>query len=228
MFNLSKLKRPPVGVVWKLGEMSSSSPDHSTKRQMPLRQVGTINSHRAASPLVRLVHGEESGAPNSLPGCSPSKLGWNPAKSYCRLYGAQGCSQRQEYILVPYHDEFRRLRSDYVRQFSYTRASGDGPHHFEPWSRSSDKDDTRADTPLSADFHILPKGGRLLSFTFTCRNCGGGDRGRVAIYRPFGELRRAKIVLSPVWCSRPTTGVPLVHATMNFVGLDLTTSDRWH
>ncbi|GFX26349.1 hypothetical protein TNCV_949471 [Trichonephila clavipes] len=23
---------------------------------------------------------------------------------------------------------------------------------------------------------------------FTCRNCGGGDRGRVAIYRPFGEF----------------------------------------
>ncbi|GFV15205.1 transposable element Tc3 transposase [Trichonephila clavipes] len=61
---------------------------------------------------------------------------------------------------------------------------------------------------------------------FTCRNCGGGDRGRVAIYRPFGEFRRAKIALSPVWCSRPTTGVPLAHATMNFVGLDLTTSDR--
>ncbi|GFW86860.1 transposable element Tcb2 transposase [Trichonephila clavipes] len=60
-----------------------------------------------------------------------------------------------------------------------------------------------------------------------CRNCGGGDRGRVAIYRPFGELRRAKIVLSPVWCSRPTTGVPLAHATMNFVGLDLTASDRY-
>ncbi|GFW14836.1 hypothetical protein TNCV_1562991 [Trichonephila clavipes] len=61
-----------------------------------------------------------------------------------------------------------------------------------------------------------------------CRNCGGGDRGRVAIYRPFGELRRAKIVLSPVRCSRPTTGVPLAHATMNFVGLDLTASDGWH
>ncbi|GFV67960.1 uncharacterized protein TNCV_1872421 [Trichonephila clavipes] len=27
---------------------------------------------------------------------------------------------------------------------------------------------------------------------FPCRNCGGGDRGRVAIYRPFGEFRRAK------------------------------------
>ncbi|GFU42233.1 hypothetical protein TNCV_4554151 [Trichonephila clavipes] len=64
------------------------------------------------------------------------------------------------------------------------------------------------------------------SSLFTCRNCGGGDRGRVAIYRPFGEFRRAKIALSPVWCSRPTTGVPLAHATMNFVGLDLTTSDR--
>ncbi|GFX84971.1 transient-receptor-potential-like protein [Trichonephila clavipes] len=23
---------------------------------------------------------------------------------------------------------------------------------------------------------------------FTCRSCGGGDRGRVAIYRPFGEI----------------------------------------
>ncbi|GFY22706.1 uncharacterized protein TNCV_2179671 [Trichonephila clavipes] len=23
---------------------------------------------------------------------------------------------------------------------------------------------------------------------FTCRNCGGGDRGRVAIYRPFEEV----------------------------------------
>ncbi|GFW58813.1 uncharacterized protein TNCV_4046521 [Trichonephila clavipes] len=23
---------------------------------------------------------------------------------------------------------------------------------------------------------------------FTCRNCGSGDRGRVAIYRPFGEV----------------------------------------
>ncbi|GFX17872.1 hypothetical protein TNCV_2293201 [Trichonephila clavipes] len=63
------------------------------------------------------------------------------------------------------------------------------------------------------------------SAEFTCRNCGGGDRGRVVIYRPIGEFRRAEIVLSPVWCSRPTTGVPLTHATMNFVGLDKTTSD---
>ncbi|GFW41954.1 hypothetical protein TNCV_6631 [Trichonephila clavipes] len=26
----------------------------------------------------------------------------------------------------------------------------------------------------------------------TFRNCGGGDRGRVVIYRPFGEFRRGK------------------------------------
>ncbi|GFW82038.1 transposable element Tcb2 transposase [Trichonephila clavipes] len=68
----------------------------------------------------------------------------------------------------------------------------------------------------------------LISLLFTCRNCGGGDRARVAIYHPFGEFHRAKIARSPVWCSRPTTGVPLAHATMHFVGLDLTTSDRWH
>ncbi|GFV72851.1 hypothetical protein TNCV_1325621 [Trichonephila clavipes] len=65
-------------------------------------------------------------------------------------------------------------------------------------------------------------------FQLTCRNCGGGDRGRVALYHPFGEFRRAKIVLSPIGCSRPTTDVALAHATMDFVGLDLTTSDRWH
>ncbi|GFX07884.1 uncharacterized protein TNCV_4161531 [Trichonephila clavipes] len=26
------------------------------------------------------------------------------------------------------------------------------------------------------------------TIAFTCSNCGGGDRGRVAIYRPFGEV----------------------------------------
>ncbi|GFV14290.1 transposable element Tcb2 transposase [Trichonephila clavipes] len=57
---------------------------------------------------------------------------------------------------------------------------------------------------------------------FTCRNCGGGDS--VAIYRPFGEFRRAKSYchLYGAQGQRPT----LAHATMNFVGLDLTTSNR--
>ncbi|GFU48843.1 thrombospondin-3b [Trichonephila clavipes] len=42
--------------------------------------------------------------------------------------------------------------------------------------------------------------------------------GGVAIYRPFGEFRRAKIVLSPVWCSRPTTGVLLAPCHDEFSG----------
>ncbi|GFW29423.1 uncharacterized protein TNCV_743651 [Trichonephila clavipes] len=30
--------------------------------------------------------------------------------------------------------------------------------------------------------------GKPSTYEFTCGNCGGGDRGRVAIYRPFGEV----------------------------------------
>ncbi|GFU00203.1 uncharacterized protein TNCV_801801 [Trichonephila clavipes] len=33
-----------------------------------------------------------------------------------------------------------------------------------------------------------PASATVSAVTFTCRNCGGGDRGRVAIYRPFGEV----------------------------------------
>ncbi|GFW46677.1 uncharacterized protein TNCV_1937461 [Trichonephila clavipes] len=37
--------------------------------------------------------------------------------------------------------------------------------------------------------HQLKESFQLVIFgPFTCRNCGGGDRGRVAIYRPFGEV----------------------------------------
>ncbi|GFY03643.1 transposable element Tcb1 transposase [Trichonephila clavipes] len=80
---------------------------------------------------------------------------------------------------------------------------------------------TSEEVPSTSETHRSNKD----QYQFNCRNCGGGDRGRVAIYRPFGEFHRAKIALSPVWCSRPTTGVPLAHATMNFVGLDLFTPD---
>ncbi|GFT35312.1 uncharacterized protein TNCV_1096581 [Trichonephila clavipes] len=34
----------------------------------------------------------------------------------------------------------------------------------------------------------LEKSYNSLIIPFTCRNCGGGDRGRVAIYRSFGEV----------------------------------------
>ncbi|GFU36179.1 uncharacterized protein TNCV_191871 [Trichonephila clavipes] len=42
-----------------------------------------------------------------------------------------------------------------------------------------------------AAYHCAFKQMVLIAFkssTFTCRNCGGGDRDRVAIYRPFGEV----------------------------------------
>ncbi|GFW96288.1 retrovirus-related Pol polyprotein from transposon TNT 1-94 [Trichonephila clavipes] len=38
---------------------------------------------------------------------------------------------------------------------------------------------------MNLRFHFIKD---LIEDTFTCRNCGGGDRGRVAIYRPFGEV----------------------------------------
>ncbi|GFY02864.1 hypothetical protein TNCV_3507441 [Trichonephila clavipes] len=66
---------------------------------VPSRQGGTLSSCRAASPLVRLVAVDEKWeVPDLNPRCSPSKLGWSQAKSYCHLYGAQGCGQRQAYI----------------------------------------------------------------------------------------------------------------------------------
>ncbi|GFT40365.1 hypothetical protein TNCV_3115451 [Trichonephila clavipes] len=44
------------------------------------------------------------------------------------------------------------------------------------------------------------------------------EKSDVTIYRPFGEFCRAKIVLSPVWCSRPMTGVPLATCHDEFRG----------
>ncbi|GFY03262.1 hypothetical protein TNCV_1172221 [Trichonephila clavipes] len=47
---------------------------------------GTPNNRRAASPLMRLVAGDERWeAPDLPPVCSPSKFGWNRAKPYGHL-----------------------------------------------------------------------------------------------------------------------------------------------
>ncbi|GFX97595.1 uncharacterized protein TNCV_2841551 [Trichonephila clavipes] len=49
-------------------------------------------SRRAASPLVKLVVGEERWkALTTPPWCYPSKMGWKRAKSYCRLHDVQSC-----------------------------------------------------------------------------------------------------------------------------------------
>ncbi|GFV43229.1 hypothetical protein TNCV_2049101 [Trichonephila clavipes] len=55
----------------------------------PSRHGGTINSRRAASPLVWLVEGEKRWEALMTSKCPPSKLGWKRAKLYCHLYGAQ-------------------------------------------------------------------------------------------------------------------------------------------
>ncbi|GFW18826.1 hypothetical protein TNCV_5132791 [Trichonephila clavipes] len=71
----------------------------AVKQRVPSRHVDTLNIHRVTSPLVKLMAGDERWeAPDPPPGCSPSKLEWNRAKSFCHLYGAQGYGQRQAYI----------------------------------------------------------------------------------------------------------------------------------
>ncbi|GFV16719.1 hypothetical protein TNCV_4419061 [Trichonephila clavipes] len=63
--------------------------------RMSMTNKGKISikttSRRAASPVVKLVEGEEKwgGGFDHPLGVLPPKLGWNQPKSYCHLYGAQ-------------------------------------------------------------------------------------------------------------------------------------------
>ncbi|GFT36526.1 hypothetical protein TNCV_1344831 [Trichonephila clavipes] len=64
----------------------------SSTKDPPLlsRHEGILNSRRAASSLESFVEEEEMWETTDiLAGCSPSKLGWNRAKSQCHLCGAQ-------------------------------------------------------------------------------------------------------------------------------------------
>ncbi|GFY24734.1 hypothetical protein TNCV_1017801 [Trichonephila clavipes] len=57
---------------------------------VPSQHGDTLNSRHAASPLLRLMAGDERReAPEPPPGCSPSKLGSNRVKSFRDLYGAE-------------------------------------------------------------------------------------------------------------------------------------------
>ncbi|GFV03774.1 hypothetical protein TNCV_1877221 [Trichonephila clavipes] len=55
-----------------------------------------------------------------------------------------------------------------------------------------------------------------------------GEIGGVAIYHPFGEFRRAKSYCHLYGAQGQRQAYLLPRATMNFVGLDMTTSDKWH
>ncbi|GFW98932.1 hypothetical protein TNCV_4655591 [Trichonephila clavipes] len=50
----------------------------------------------------------------------------------------------------------------------------------------------------------------------------------VAIYRPVGEFCRAKSYCHMYGAQGQRQAYLLPYAPMNFVGLDLTSSDRWH
>ncbi|GFU76022.1 uncharacterized protein TNCV_1540001 [Trichonephila clavipes] len=81
----SYLKGTPGGILiqgpLRTSYASGSNPGEDMdvcKCIVPSQHGGTLNSRRAASPLVRLVEGGERWeAPDPPPGCSPSKLGWN-------------------------------------------------------------------------------------------------------------------------------------------------------
>ncbi|GFY35586.1 uncharacterized protein TNCV_196861 [Trichonephila clavipes] len=79
------------------------------KCRMPSQQGSTLNSRRAASPLVRLVEGKERWeAPDFPLGCSPSKLGRNQAKNRivtCMVLVATTNERRNK--LPIYCNEFR-------------------------------------------------------------------------------------------------------------------------
>ncbi|GFV83899.1 uncharacterized protein TNCV_1479011 [Trichonephila clavipes] len=104
---------------------------------VPLRHQGTLNPLRAASPLVRL-EGEERWVASEAPqGVLP--LNWGGAELNrtvtCMVLKATANDRRTS---SPFNDEFHGLRSDTV-VISYTRAFGDGPPNFEPWSIDEDK-----------------------------------------------------------------------------------------
>ncbi|GFU02425.1 transposable element Tc1 transposase [Trichonephila clavipes] len=81
---------------------------------VPSRHGGSLNSRRAASPLVRLVEEKERWEAPGHPRCPPLKLGFKRTKSYSHLYGAQSyCNDRRHLALC--HDEFRGPRSGLCR-----------------------------------------------------------------------------------------------------------------
>ncbi|GFW22555.1 putative DD41D transposase [Trichonephila clavipes] len=74
-------------------------------------------------------------------------------KQNCRFWSE---ANPQVYVKTPLHPEKLTVWC----ALCYTRAFGDGPRNFEPWS--SDVDDTRAGTP-SPNYHTTPTGGRFSS-----------------------------------------------------------------
>ncbi|GFW53947.1 hypothetical protein TNCV_1086641 [Trichonephila clavipes] len=79
--------------------------------------------------------------------------------------------------------------------------------------------------PQSIAEHYAFPGGSIMVW-IPCSNCGGGDSwcSHLSSLRGF---RQAKSYCHLYGAQGQRHAYLLPHATMNFVGLDLTTSDRW-
>ncbi|GFT58704.1 hypothetical protein TNCV_1360681 [Trichonephila clavipes] len=100
-------------------------------------------SRRAASPLVELVEGEERWkAPDHPQGVLPLNWGGTEInRSFTCTVPKATVSDKLPYPIFM----MNFVDLDLVFAISYTRAFGDGPRDFEPWS--SDVDDTCAGNP---------------------------------------------------------------------------------
>ncbi|GFT11690.1 protein piccolo [Trichonephila clavipes] len=98
------------------------------------------------------------------------------------------CGPRTAIVYVPIIPTRPLLKSappSFLNRNNFTRRSMDHIDEYEPLLKNSWRTEDR-----TLGFYDLLRP-RCSLDKFTCRNCGGGDRGRVAIYRPFGEFHRA-------------------------------------
>ncbi|GFX27042.1 histone-lysine N-methyltransferase SETMAR [Trichonephila clavipes] len=132
---------------------------------------GTLNSRRAINPHVRLVEGEERWEDPDPPQGCPSKLGWNRAKSYRPLHGAQAYGHREAWRVrthvLEYHViELKRI-CERLRDAASCRNGSKNQHrrpdecslyHYDPtieqqsseWKHPSSPTPKRAKTVKSA------------------------------------------------------------------------------
>ncbi|GFU61421.1 uncharacterized protein TNCV_845571 [Trichonephila clavipes] len=104
---------------WGLGSNPGEDMD-VCKCIVPLQHGVTLNSHRAASPLVWLVKGEERWEAPDHPHCFlPLNLGGTEQKRTvtCTVLNANANDRRK--ILALSRDEFRGPQPDFVRQVAF-------------------------------------------------------------------------------------------------------------
>ncbi|GFX98299.1 hypothetical protein TNCV_4909421 [Trichonephila clavipes] len=91
--------------------------------------VGGKQDRRAASPLVRLVEGEERCEALTTPRCPSSKLEWKRAKSYCHLFVLKATANDRRHLALC-HDEFRGFRSGLCRSSGISNNNNNNRSNF--------------------------------------------------------------------------------------------------